>query len=160
MDEETINRITEAAAGYVQLGMLLEAAEEIDSLPQAYRELPQVMRIRALLAINAKNWQKAVELGVKLVESGAAAAADYMQAAYCLHEMQRTHEARAILLKAPPEARSDPIYFYNLACYEAVLGHEEKALDYLDQAAAIDFSFRDMAMSDPDLLSIRKYLKP
>ncbi len=158
MDETTITRITECAAGYAELGMFAEAADEIASLPEEFRDLPHVIRIRLLLAIKAQDWPQGAALGRRLVESGSHCVSDYIQTAYCLHELKRTEEARSVLLKAPSQARSNHIYLYNLACYEAVLGHEQSALDYLDQAAAINTSVRQMAIHDPDLASIHKYL--
>lgn len=158
MNEAAIAKILECALGYVELGMASEASEELGRLPAEARELPAAMRVRLVLAVKARDWPLGAQIGMRLVEAGSAMVSDYLQTAYCLHEMQRTGEAREVLLKAPAQAHGDSVYLYNLACYEAVLGRAQVALDYLDRAAAIDGSIRSMALKDPDLLSIRKFL--
>ena len=49
----------------------------------------------------------------------------------------------------------EPVYYYNLACYDTVLGNLEQAKAYLRASFRLDKSFRELAKSDPDLKQIR-----
>lgn len=51
----------------------------------------------------------------------------HIRTAFCLHEMKRTDEAKAVLLAGPETLKDNAIYHYNLACYEAQLGNIKEA---------------------------------
>jgi hypothetical protein len=72
--------------------------------------------------------------------------------------MGHTEDARERLLAGPAELRSHAIYHYNLACYDAVLGHPERALQSLRRSFLLDAKFRDFARIDPDLESLRELM--
>jgi hypothetical protein len=63
-----------------------------------------------------------------------------------------------LLLSGPPALLREATYFYNLACYSAVLGDLEKAVDYAQRSFAMDDKFRDIAKIDPDLKEVRNQL--
>jgi hypothetical protein len=48
---------------------------------------------------------------------------------------------------------------FNLACYDAQLGHLSEARKRLRQAIQIDRDFADLARTDPDLEPIRDELE-
>ena len=56
-----------------------------------------------------------------------------------------------MLLKGPPALRREPIYYYNLGCYEALLGHPQDARRHLETSFQMDANFREIAKNDPDL---------
>jgi hypothetical protein len=60
-----------------------------------------------------------------------------------------------MLLSGPAALRCEPIYFYNLGCYEALLGRARDARRHLQISFQMDPSFRDIARNDPDLKSLR-----
>ena len=51
--------------------------------------------------------------------------------------------------------REEPIYYYNMGCYEALLGNPDKARHHLKISFDMDASFRALAKKDPDLASIQ-----
>ena len=60
-----------------------------------------------------------------------------------------------MLLKGPPALRREPIYYYNLGCYEALLGYSNDARRHLETSFQMDGSFRELAKNDPDLKSMQ-----
>jgi len=82
----------------------------------------------------------------------------YIHGAFCLHELGRTLEAKQTLLDGPAGLLDEPVYYYNLACYETVLGNLQQAKVYLRASFRLDKSFRELAKCDPDLQRIRDEL--
>ena len=75
-----------------------------------------------------------------------------------MNQLGRTEEARRILLKGPPSLRHEPIFFYNLGCYEALLGHPQDAQRHLEISFQMDGHFREIAKKDPDLKTVQALL--
>ena len=54
--------------------------------------------------------------------------------------------------------RDEPVYFYNLACYEVALGKPQAALTWLRLSVEMDRHYRERALADPDLAAIAEAL--
>jgi hypothetical protein len=67
----------------------------------------------------------------------------------------RDPAAAASLEKAVQLGADTPSDLYNVACGYALLGQKEKALDWLERAAAAGFDDKRLAESDTDLASLR-----
>ena len=98
-----------------------------------------------------QSWQRALTLSRKLCRVAPECGAGYLHAGFCLNQLGRTEEARGMLLKGPPALRREPIYYYNLGCYEALLGYAQDARRHLETSFRMDESFRELAKNDPDL---------
>lgn len=72
-----------------------------------------------------------------------------------LDELGRHEEARAEYERVIAEAPELPQAAYNLACGYARQGDVEAALPYLRRAIALDESFREYAIEDPDFDRVR-----
>ena len=83
---------------------------------------------------------------------------DFLHGGYCLHQLGKTKAARQLLLKGPVALLKEPIYYYNMGCYEALLGNIDDAKVNLKISFEMDASFRDLAKRDPDLQSIQALL--
>ena len=66
--------------------------------------------------------------------------------------------ARKLLLTGPAVLLDEPIYYYNMGCYEALLGNVDKARDNLKISFKMDTTFRELAKRDPDLEAIRELI--
>jgi tetratricopeptide (TPR) repeat protein len=86
-------------------------------------------------------------------------AAGYIHLAFCLHELGDTNGARDILRKGPPTLQKEGTYYYNLACYDAVLGDLDEARTNLARSIRIDKRFRDFAKGDSDLAALHSDLR-
>lgn len=144
-----------AAQGYCELGMPGEAAGEIDEIPEAWQQHPSVLEMRLIVLMQSKRWPAALASARELIQIAPAIKMGYIHAAFCLHELGRTDAAREILLGGPASLREDPVYYYNLACYECRLGQLENARANLEKTFALDKKFREFAKNDPDLIPLR-----
>ncbi len=145
-----------AAQGYSELAMHDDALAQLDSLPEETAKNPSVIELRAVVLMQAKRWKPALAVSRELCRLEPAQTSGFIHAAFCLHELGRTDEARECLLAGPDALRAEPTFHYNLACYECALGHLDLARMHLDKSFTLDKKMRDFAKSDPDLAALRK----
>ena len=140
-----------AAEGYFELGMLAEARAEIAEIPPESRALTQVLQLRIQLDLREEQWESALALSRQLCDVAPDSTVGFIHGAYCLHELGRTEEARELLMDGPESLRNEPVFFYNLGCYEAKLGETESARAWLLRSFEMDADLRRQAKDDPDL---------
>jgi predicted Zn-dependent protease len=145
-----------AAQGYIELEMPIEALAELDSLPTEERESEEALQMRLFILMKTQEWETALDVCRSMRVSYPEAPAGFIHGAFCLHEKGDTAEARKLLLSGPNCLEQEATYFYNLACYSAVLGDLEAAVDYVKTSFAMDDKFREIAKLDPDLGPIKK----
>ena len=144
-----------AAQGYFELEMHKEALAELDQLPLSEQIRPEVLEMRVLILMKDHHWREALDVSEKLCAMAPEAPVGFIHAAYCLHELGKTRQAKEFLLEGPAALATDPTYHYNLACYECALGNIETARAYLKASVAMDKDFREFAKSDPDLKALQ-----
>ena len=59
------------------------------------------------------------------------------------------------MIAGPVALLKEPIYYYNMGCYEALLGNVRDARLHLQTSFEMDSSFRELAKKDPDLASVQ-----
>ena len=99
-------------------------------------------------------WAQALRVSQKLCRAAPECSAGFLHAGFCLHELGKTAEAKQLLLKGPAALLQEPIYYYNMGCYEALLGNVRDAQANLQISFKMDSSFRDLAKKDPDLKAL------
>ena len=145
------DRTLQAAQGYFELGMLDDALAELDTLPAGLQEGVAVLQMRLFIHMRKKRWQEALEISRAICRVQPEEALGFIHAAFCLHELHRTAEAKTLLLAGPAALLSEATYHYNLGCYDAVLGNLEEAQAHLRVSFKLDKKFREFARTDPDL---------
>jgi predicted Zn-dependent protease len=145
-----------AAQGYYELEMHKEALAELDRLPLSEQILPEVLEMRVLILMKDHHWKEALDASEKLCAMVPEEPSGFIHAAYCLHEMGKTRQAKELLLEGPAALATDPTYHYNLACYECALGNIETARAYLKASVSMDKELREFAQFDPDLKALRE----
>jgi predicted Zn-dependent protease len=140
-----------AAQGYSELSMFDDALAELDSLPPETAGHVVVLELRAVILMQARRWKPALETSRVLCVLQPEQTGGFIHAAFCLHEMGRTDEARQMLLGGPTSLHAEPTFHYNLACYECVLGRLDLARMHLEKSIQLDKKYRDFAKGDPDL---------
>lgn len=146
-----VDKILLAAQGYFELGMMDDALSEIDSLPGPVQERLDVLQMRLFIHMRAKRWREALKISRVMCRVSPEETVGYIHAAFCLHELGRTAEAKALLLDGPSALLSEATYHYNLGCYDAALGNIEDAQAHLRVSFKLDKKFRELARTDPDL---------
>ncbi len=145
-----------AAQGYSELGMFDDAIAELDSLPEETTQISTVIELRTVILMQAKRWKPALATSRQLCRAEPEKSSGFIHAAFCLHELGRTAEARDVLLAGPDVLHAEPTFHYNLACYECALGHLDLARMHLEKSIELDKKMRDFAKSDPDLAALRE----
>ena len=148
-----------AAQGYVELGLFDEARVELSPLPAEMHSRVDVIEITLLCLMGAHRWAEALALATRLCSQEPMEPGGFIHAAFCLHELGRTAEAVDVLSRGPATLRAKPVYYYNMGCYQACLGHLEKSLTYLRRAFEMDGELRQHARKDRDLDCLRSQLE-
>lgn len=151
----THQRLLVAAQGYSELGLPELALAELDLIPDDVQKNTLVVETRLAVLMQAKRHKEALPVARRLCELAPERTAGYIHLAFCLHETGNTGAARDLLLSGPSELKAEATYYYNLACYEAVLGNLDEARAHLDVSFAMDKKLRDYAHTDPDLAQLR-----
>ncbi len=131
-----------------------EALAELGRVPPEDRTHEDVVQLRVYILMRARLWKEALESCEKLRSLHPELSLGYIHGAFCLHELGRTSEAMALLQQGPASLLREPVYFYNLGCYHAVLGNPEEAQNHLQMSFNMDEKFREIARYDPDLESV------
>lgn len=148
-----------AAQGYVELGLFHEANEELSPLPVEAHGRVDVIEITLLCLMGEHRWAEALAVATKLCLQEPEEPGGFIHSAFCLHELGQTAEALDILSRGPATLRAKAVYYYNMGCYHACLGHSDKSLSYLERAFEMDGSLRLDARKDHDLDSLRAQLE-
>src|ERR1700722_12418078 len=154
----SFEKIIRIAEGYSELGMLDDALAQLDQLDAEHEDRLEIMRMRVDILLQKQNWKDALRLSLRFCTVNPNQPYGYVHAAFCLHELGRTPEAKQTLLDGPASLLDEPVYYYNLACYDTVLGNFEQAKENLRASFNLDKSFQQLAKKDPDLKQIRDEL--
>jgi Flp pilus assembly protein TadD len=154
----SFERRIQAACGYAELGMMRQSLAELDAVDPALQNRPEVLHLRLHHLMVRKSWARALRVSQQLCRVAPQCSTGFLHAGFCLHQLGKTAAARKLLLSGPPTLRREPIYYYNMGCYEALLGNVEDARAHLQISFQMDISFRELAKRDPDLKSIQALL--
>ena len=99
----------------------------------------EVLQMRLFIVMRAKRWEQALAVCARLrAYRVRSATTGYIHGAFCLHEMGRTLEAKQLLLNGPASLFGEPTYYYNLGCYDAVLGNLDEAAQHFETSFRMD----------------------
>ena len=141
----------QAASGYVELGMFLEADTELDKIDPFNRAATEVLAIRLAIYHGLKKWELMQEIARRLAEFQPDDLQWTISLAYATRRADSIQAAKEILLNAEAKFSKEGIIKYNLACYFCQTGNIEAAKNYLKRAFQIDSSWRVTALNDEDL---------
>ena len=147
-----------AACGYAELGMARESLAELNAMEPPFRDRPEVLQLRLHHLMRDKKWTQALRISRKLCLAAPHCSAGFLHAGFCLHELGKTIQAKKLLLKGPVGLLREPIYYYNMGCYDALLGNRKSAQVHLLTSFKMDPSFREIAKKDPDLKAVRELI--
>ena len=148
---ESHERTLLAAQGYSELSMFDDALAELDTLTPEIAQEAGAIELRTVILMQAKRWKPALAASRDLCHTAPEKTVGFIHAAFCLHELGRTAEARDILIDGPQSLHAEPTFHYNLACYECRLGNLDLARLHLEKSIELDKKMRDFAKTDPDL---------
>jgi Flp pilus assembly protein TadD len=146
------------ACGYAELGMARESLKELNAIDLASQDRPEVLQLRLHHLMRKKSWVRALTISRKLCRLAPQYSAGFLHAGFCLHELGKTAEAKKLLLTGPAALLKEPIYYYNMGCYDALLGNLRDAQVHLQTSFKMDSSFRELAKKDPDLKIVHPFI--
>ena len=141
----------QAAAGYVELGMFLEANTELDKIDPFNRAAPEVLALRIEIYRGLAKWELMQAIAKRLAEFQPDDIQWTISLAYATRRVESIGAAKEILLNAEPKFPKEAAIKYNLACYFCQTGDIKTAKNYLKKAFEIDLSLRMAALEDEDL---------
>lgn len=147
------------ATGYLKLGMLEPAIQELSMLPE---HLPWSKQRRGMMVEifqQGKRWAEMGEVAHGLRMEFPEDADWWIADAYATRRCQTVEKAREILLEALVHHYDHAMIRYNLACYACVLGSLGECLDFLKEAAKRDQRCKLMALEDEDLCAVHGALR-
>jgi predicted Zn-dependent protease len=148
-----------AASGWLELGVPVEAACELDRIAPACQQHADVLEVRWQISAAQRDWARAVTEAEALVLADPNRDSGWIHRAYALRRAPGGSLTRAweALLPAFERFPQNPLIPYNLACYAAQFGRLDEAWDWLDKAmkaAGDEQSIKAMALADEDLKSL------
>ena len=148
----------QAACGYAELGMFRESIAELNAIAPRMQNRPEVLHLRLHYLMRKQRWTEALRISRMLCRVAPDCGTGFLHAGFCLHRLGKTVEAKKILSTGPIALLKEPIYYYNMGCYEALLGNVHDAKENLCISFRMDASFRALAKKDPDLKELHGIL--
>jgi Flp pilus assembly protein TadD len=140
-----------ASSGYLELGMLDDAALALEEIEPEDKSRNEVLGARVVLYIAAKKWDMAATLASHLLKVEPENEAWWINLAYSVRRSEGVEKAEAILLRAQAIHPKVAMIAFNLACYASVSGRMEDAKERLRNAIDLDKDVRILALEDEDL---------
>jgi len=151
-----LRRRLEYTSGYLTLGLLKQAAAELDAIKGDAAQSSGVLLLRMDLYHQSKQWRRLVQSAAALAKQTPDNEQGWISWAYALRELERIPEAQDVLHRAEPtHGTTCAVLHYNLACYACLLGDKKEAMTRLALACEMDAQFKTEARDDPDLASLQ-----
>ena len=143
-----------AAEGWLGLGDVVSASDELEAITPELRGHPAVLAVRYDVYAKGAKWDMAAEVADALVRMMPEQSASWICLAYSTR--RRTGgsipEAKEVLLRAAEKFPNEFLIRFNLACYCSQLRQFDEAQAWLKKAMALDEkSVQKLAIDDPDL---------
>lgn len=151
---DELNRLRkhfERAQGWLLLGKHDEAAAALEEIPPGLRGIPEVMKFRLQLYLEAGRWACAEPVARQLVAAEPDEPAHWVQLAFATRRCESISAAELILQEANLRFPTVPVIWFNLACYAAQQGRLNEVGGLLEEACRLESAYRQLAREDPDL---------
>ena len=121
LEPENQNHL-EAAQGYVELGMFMDAEEELENIDPEVRHLAEILVVRLEIYRAFQKWELMQTVAKKLNQWDPDEVQWWISWAYATRRAENIEAAKTILLDAVKNHPKAALVHYNLACYECQLG--------------------------------------
>lgn len=142
--------------GYLELGMIDDAEEELAQVSPNDTGLFEVRALRALVQQEKKQWKALAKTAEGLARERPEEAAGWVLWAYAVRRAVSLDAAERILLEAETNHPKEATILFNLGCYACQRGDLQLAQERVSRAISLDQHFREAARTDPDLDPLRK----
>ncbi len=143
------------AQGYLELGLINEAAAELDRVEPPDDQRLDVLTLRMAVLHEQKNWPGLASIAADVVRRDPAEPGGWVTWAYAIRRSVSLPAAEEILLDAEKRHPTEATIQFNLGCYACLRGDLEEAQRRVDRAIAMEPKFLEAAATDPDLEALR-----
>ena len=143
------------AQGYLGLGMVAEAAAELERIPAPARDEPEVLALRLAILQERCEWPALRAVAAEFVRRSPSEPAGWVTWAYATRRAESLAAAEKILLDAERLHPREATIQFNLGCYACQRGALAEAQRRVDRAIALDKTFTAVAATDADLEPLR-----
>ena len=116
-----------ASSGYLELGMLDDAALALEEIEPEDKTRTEVLGARVVLYFATKKWDMAAAVASHLVKVEPENEAWWINLAYSVRRSEGVEKAEALLLRAQSIHPKVAMIAFSLACYASVTGRIEEA---------------------------------
>lgn len=141
--------------GYIELGLIAQAAAELRAIPPAERSLPEVLPARMAVLQAQEKWGPLRHAARAWVKHEPEEPAGWVTWAYATRRAVSLEAAERILLEAVQRHPREATIHFNLGCYASLRGDQEAARRHVARAIGLEKSFVELAKTDPDLAGLR-----
>ena len=139
------------ANGYLELGMTIEASEEIECILGEDRMSMAVMSFRMKMYRQAEYWP-ALEAVSKHIAKRAPRKPDgWINYAHALKEMGKIENAKEVASKALKRHPNNASLWFSLGCCCSLLGATKEASEHVKKAIQLDKTLQKASVDHPDL---------
>lgn len=141
----------QAAIGYSELGMFIEANAEIENLSPEDKNRTEVLEVRLEIYREAKSWKIMEVVARELLRRMPEHPKTWVDVAFAVRRNESLNAARELLETAEAMFPEDALIQFNLGCYACQMGDIEEAKKRVEKATSLDRKFQMLALDDPDL---------
>ncbi|MEO7600016.1 MAG: hypothetical protein ABIV50_13850 [Opitutus sp.] len=154
----TVRRL-QYAEGYLALGMLKEAREELSAIAPADQASDDVLEATIDLHSTALEWKQAAAAAEELTRRQPDEAKGWIAWAFAIRRLKSIPDAETILLEAEKRIGTTcALVHYNLACYRCQLGDSVGSMQRLATACRMEPKWKSAALQDPDLAPLKSQI--
>ena len=140
-----------ASSGYLELGMLDDAALVLEEIEPEDKTRSEILGARVGIYLAAKKWDMAAAVASHLVKTEHENSGWWINLAYATRRCEGIESAEAILLRARELHHDNAMIEFNLPCYASVACGFEEAKERLKRSIELDKQFQKVAIDDEDL---------
>ena len=148
-------RHLQAAQGFLDLGLPLDAHEELEEIEPEMRHLSEVLALKVPIFQALEKWALMEVVAKELCIRQPDEPRWLLSLADAIRRGRSLQEGMQVLVQAAMRFPEEAILFYKLACYQAQLGYLDPARGRLADAVRLDPGFRELAHGEPDLAPLR-----
>ena len=148
------DRHLHAAVGFLELGMPLDANEEIESIEPELKTLSEVLAVRLRIFRALGKWELMGAVARQLTIQQPDDPEWFISLAFATRRTIGVQEALAVLAQVANRFPTCADILYDLSCYAAQLGHLTSARARLAEAIKLDAVYQDRALAEPDLVAL------
>ena len=151
----TVRRL-EYIQGYLTLGLVEEAAAELELVATGDRDSDAVLEISMDVHSSRQHWELAVTAAREYAQRFPDEPKGWISWAFALRRWKTIEEAERVLLDGEKRVgKTCALLHYNLGCYRCQLGDRAGALARLVTAFRLEPQWKAAALADPDLTPLK-----